>query len=108
MMAVSPLGVAVVEAAGLSCAEVLKALADETRLGVVEQLMSGPKRVGEMNRRLRVEPTLLSHHLRVLREAGIVEGRRDGKGVLYQLSPQVESKRREKTLDLGCCRLDFR
>lgn len=91
----------------LSCAEVLKALADETRLGVVEQLMSGPKHVGEMNELLKVEPTLLSHHLRVLRQAGIIEGRRDGKAMLYQLSSQVESKRREKTLELGCCRLDF-
>jgi DNA-binding transcriptional ArsR family regulator len=93
--------------ADASCAEILKVLADETRLGVVQQLMAGPMHVGEMNQTLAVEPTLLSHHLRILREAGIVEAERDGKAVLYRLAPQVESKRRGRVLELGCCKLDF-
>ncbi len=91
----------------VSCAEILKVLADDTRLAVVRQLMSGPRHVGEINEELQVESTLLSHHLRVLREAGIVTGERDGKAVLYRLSPNVESKRRGATLELGCCRLVF-
>lgn len=91
----------------ITCAEILKALADETRLAVVRQLMSGPKHVGQMNQQLGVEQTLLSHHLRVLRKADIVESQRDGKAVLYRLSPEVDSKRRGKVLELGCCRLDF-
>jgi ArsR family transcriptional regulator, nickel/cobalt-responsive transcriptional repressor len=90
-----------------SCAEILKVLADDTRLGVVRQLMAGPKHVGEMNAELNVESTLLSHHLKVLRDAGIVEGERDGKAVLYRLAPDVESKRRGAALELGCCRLVF-
>lgn len=93
--------------AEFSCAEVLKVLADDTRLGVVRLLMNGPKHVGEMNAELNVESTLFSHHLRVLRDAGIVEGERDGKAVLYRLSPDVESKRRGAALELGCCRLVF-
>lgn len=91
----------------VSCAEILKVLADDTRLAVVRQLMGGPRHVGEINEELQVESTLLSHHLRVLREAGIVTGERDGKAVLYQLTPNVESKRRGATLELGCCRLVF-
>lgn len=91
----------------VSCAEILKVLADETRLAVVQQLMGGPLRVGEINEELQVESTLLSHHLRVLREAGIVTGEREGKAVVYQLAPNVESKRRGATLELGCCRLVF-
>lgn len=91
----------------VSCADILKVLGDDTRLAVVRQLMSGPKHVGEMNDRLQVEQTLLSHHLRLLRKAQIVESQRDGKAVLYRLSPQVESKRRGNVLELGCCRLDF-
>jgi len=91
----------------ISCAEVLKVLADDTRLGVVRLLMSGPKRVGEMNADLSVESTLFSHHLRVLREAGIVEAEREGKTVRYRLAPNVESKRRGAALELGCCRLVF-
>jgi DNA-binding transcriptional ArsR family regulator len=90
-----------------SCADLLKVLADETRLAVVQQLMQGPKHVSEINAELQVEQTLLSHHLKVLREAGIVEARRDGKAVLYRLAPHVEAKRRGPVIDLGCCRLVF-
>lgn len=91
----------------ISCAEILKVLADETRLSVVRQLMNGPRHVGEMNSELNVESTLLSHHLKVLRDSRIVEAERDGKAVLYRLAPNVESKRRGAALELGCCRLVF-
>jgi DNA-binding transcriptional ArsR family regulator len=94
-------------ATDVSCADILKVLADDTRLAVVRQLLNGPRRVGEINEELQVESTLLSHHLRVLREAGIVTGEREGKAVLYRLAPNVESKRRGATLELGCCRLVF-
>lgn len=91
----------------LSCALLLKTLADETRLGVVRQLMGGAKYVGQINEKLRIEKSLLSHHLKLLRDAGIVEARRDGKAVLYRLAPAVESKRRGEALDLGCCQIVF-
>ncbi|MFT5300483.1 MAG: DNA-binding transcriptional ArsR family regulator [Mariniblastus sp.] len=89
------------------CASVLKVLADETRLAVVELLMDGPLHVGEMNASLNVEQTLLSHHLRVLREAGLVESERKGKQVLYSLANQVQSKRRGRAINLGCCKISF-
>lgn len=91
----------------VTCAGLLKVLADETRLAVVQQLMQGPRHVGAINEHLRVEPTLLSHHLKVLREAGIVETEREGKSILYRLSPEVESVRRGKAIDLGCCLISF-
>ncbi len=87
------------------CAQRLKVLSDPTRLAVVRRLMDGPQSVGELNEPLGVEPTLLSHHLRVLREAGLVESRRVGKSVLYQLGP--ENARRRRALDLGCCELSL-
>lgn len=94
-------------AASVSCAALLKALADDTRLAVVRQLLRGAKHVGELNEHLQVEQSLLSHHLKVLREMGIVEARRDGKAVLYRLAPHVESAARGKAIDLGCCRISF-
>lgn len=94
-------------AAEVSCADILKVLADETRLGVVRQLLQGPLHVSAINARMQVEKTLLSHHLKVLRDAGIVEGEREGKAVLYRLAPAVASKRRGKGLDLGCCQIVF-
>jgi ArsR family transcriptional regulator len=90
-----------------SCASLLKVLADETRLAVIEQLLAGPRHVGEINERLGVEPSLLSHHLRVLRTAGLVTARRDGKQVLYALSKKVQGSRRGRAVDLGCCFISF-
>ena len=90
-----------------SCADALKLLADETRLKVVEQLMDGPLNVGEINAALQIEPTLLSHHLRVLRDGGMLTSERVGKTVVYSLSPVVQGARRGRAIDLGCCKISF-
>ncbi len=89
------------------CAAKLKALADSTRLGVVESLLAGPRRAGELARQLGVEQSLLSHHLRVLREMGLLESKRDGKSVIYALAPGVEGAAVARTVNLGCCQLSF-
>lgn len=90
-----------------TCSQALKLLADDTRLAVVEQLLAGPRHVHEINAELRIDPTLLSHHLRVLREAGLVSAEREGKSILYRLAPSVRLAQRRRVLDLGCCRLSF-
>ncbi len=89
------------------CVRRLKVLADSTRLAVVESLLDGPKRVGELNTALGLDQSLLSHHLKVLREEGLVESTRDGKAVLYRLAPGVEGSRSRKAINLGCCKLSF-
>ncbi|MES1945323.1 ArsR family transcriptional regulator [Salinisphaera sp. PC39] len=90
------------------CVARLKLLADGIRLGVVRELMRGPRHVGELATLLRAERSLLSHHLRILRDARIVIAERDGKSVLYRLADGVLAGRRARgALDLGCCRLSF-
>lgn len=89
------------------CAAKLKALSDATRLAVMESLMGGPKRAGELGSELGVEQSLLSHHLRVLREMGLLEAKREGKAVVYALAPGVEGAAAGRSLDLGCCQLSF-
>ena len=89
------------------CATKLKALADPTRLAVVEALMDGPRHVGRLAELLDVEQSLLSHHLRVLREIGLLQADRDGKAVIYSLAPGVDGTAAEKTIQLGCCQLSF-
>lgn len=91
----------------LSCANLLKVLADETRLAIVEQLLNGPKHVSTMNETLRVEQSLLSHHLKVLRKAGFVLAERDGKSIRYRLAPHVALASKSKAINLGCCFLSF-
>ena len=90
-----------------SCAAKLKVLADPTRLAVLEALMEGPKHVGALQQLLKVEQTLLSHHLQTLRESGLVEAERDGKAVLYRLAPGVAARTSGAAIDLGCCLLSF-
>ena len=90
-----------------ACVKKLKVLADNARLSVLDLLMSGPKRVWEINEVLGIEQSLLSHHLKALRQAGLVETRRDGKAILYRVSRQLGATRSRKALDLGCCVLSF-
>lgn len=90
-----------------ACANKLKVLADQTRLAVVRQLFDGPCHVGQINRRLKLDQSLLSHHLKVLREAGIVVAQREGKGVVYRLAPTVEISELKNAINLGCCQLSF-
>ncbi|RMF37548.1 MAG: ArsR family transcriptional regulator [Planctomycetota bacterium] len=90
-----------------SCAGLLKVLSDETRLAVVRLLLEEPRRVGQLSQDLHVEQSLLSHHLKVLREAGLVETQRDGKSVLYSLSPSMRRRARGEAIDLGCCLISF-
>lgn len=90
------------------CAAKLKVLADETRLAVVRQLMAGPQQVGELNAALKMEQSLLSHHLRVLRDAGLVHSKREGKAVLYRLAEGVAvGELPGDSINLGCCCLSF-
>lgn len=88
------------------CARRLKVLADPTRLAVLEILMEEPKQVGELNALLGLEQSLLSHHLKVLRQEGFVKATRDGKAVLYYLAPGIESSS-GRAINLGCCLLSF-
>lgn len=62
-----------------------RALADPTRLRVVAFLRAGEACVCEVQRALDVPPNLLSHHLKVLREAGIVIATRRGRWIDYRL-----------------------
>jgi ArsR family transcriptional regulator, nickel/cobalt-responsive transcriptional repressor len=89
------------------CARWLRVLADETRLAVVQALLDGPRHVGEINTQLNVEQSLLSHHLQVLRRAGLVVSERDGKAVRYRLAPAVQRTPPADSIQLGCCRISF-
>ena len=90
-----------------SCASKLKVLSDSTRLSVLETLMSGPKNVGELMEALGVEQSLLSHHLGVLRDNGLVEAMREGKTMIYQLPEEVSDSTAGKAINLGCCKISF-
>ena len=92
------------------CASVLKALADETRLRILESLLAEEKCVSDLVRELGCPQPHVSHHLRILRDSGVVEGLREGKQVCYRITPIVQqalADRRGKALNFGCCELRF-
>lgn len=64
-----------------------KALGDPTRLQVLHVLREGRRCVCEIQTRVAVAPNVLSHHLKVLREAGLVQAERRGRWIDYRLDP---------------------
>jgi ArsR family transcriptional regulator len=71
---------------------VLKALADPNRLRIFDLLMGGDSCNCELKEKLGLPPNLLSHHLRVLRQAGLVRSRRDAmdaRWIYYAVNKQA-------------------
>jgi ArsR family transcriptional regulator len=62
-----------------------RALGDETRLRIMEMLVTGECSVSELTSGVDVGQSLMSHHLRILREAGLVSDRRKGRWVYYAI-----------------------
>ncbi len=92
------------------CATVLKALGDETRLRILESLLVSEKCVTDLVQELKCTQPHASHHLRILRDAVMVEGHRHGKQVCYKVSPTIQralANRQGRALDFGCCELRF-
>jgi DNA-binding transcriptional ArsR family regulator len=66
----------------------LRALADPSRRTMLETLTTGPATAGELAALLPIARPGVSRHLRVLREAGLVEVRRQAQRRVYSLRPQ--------------------
>ena len=87
------------------------ALSDPTRLGIVMRLTGGERCVCELTDALDAAQSRLSFHLRVLKDAGLIIDRRDGRWVHYSLNraaieeagqflASIKPKRR---LKVECC-----
>jgi len=65
---------------------VLKALANPIRLDILEYLKSGEKCVCNIFAHLNLSQNLISHHLGILRENGLIHAKKDGKWVYCSLN----------------------
>ena len=78
--------------------KVFKAFCDENRLKILEQLRTGEKCACKLLDELPITQPTLSHHMKLLCDADIVQGRKDGKWVHYSIN-QEGAKRAQKILE---------
>jgi DNA-binding transcriptional ArsR family regulator len=67
----------------------MRALSDESRRVLVDALANGPATVNELAALLPIARPGVSRHLRVLREAGVVEFRQEAQQHVYSLRPEA-------------------
>ena len=67
-------------------AELFKVFGDSTRIKILYDLFSGEKNVTEICRNLEMNQSAVSHQLKILRTAQLVQGRREGKSIVYALA----------------------
>ena len=72
--------------------ELFHALSDPTRLAALEMLRGGEKCVCELQDQLDTAQSRLSFHLKVLKDAGLVEDRKEGRWSYYSIAPDALEK----------------
>lgn len=73
----------------MSFQETFKALSDPTRRKILDILKDGAKTAGDIGGRFDMTGATMSHHLSVLREAGLVDQDKRGKYIYYELNMSV-------------------
>ncbi len=94
-------------------AQLCNALADEARVEIVARLLDGEKCVCDLTDALETGQSRLSYHLKVLKDAGLVTDRREGRWSYYTLARDafLETEellsalrpRASRTLKVKCC-----
>lgn len=69
-------------------ARVFKAFCDVNRLQILELLRGGERCACDLLEDLHIGQSTLSHHMKILCDAGIVDGRKEGKWVYYSILPE--------------------
>lgn len=85
----------------------LKCIGDETRLKILKTLIKRERCVCEIMSSLNIEQTLVSHHLKVLRNCGILKSRREGKRIFYEISDKKIAELLE-TMETVCKKIKLR
>ena len=86
---------------GQRTARLFHALADETRLRIVEQLADGEQCVCDLTDALEAGQSRLSFHLKTLKDAGLVTDRRQGRWIYYTLRPDAVDELRDVVGAIG-------
>jgi DNA-binding transcriptional ArsR family regulator len=94
---------------GIDCIAALKALGELSRLRIMHLLLKEELGVNAISERLGISQYNTSKHLRILREAGLVDRAKEGKQRLYTVVPGMKAqvKDNHNVLELGCCSFRF-
>lgn len=92
------------------CAEVLGALAAPERLRIIRLLADGERNVSQIIEGTDIPALNVAHHLSVLKQAKLVQSRKQGRFVIYSITPEVLEEAvsagvSKEALNLGCCQL---
>lgn len=75
------------QSAAVAQNKVFAALADPSRRAIFESLTRGEEAVNELTARFKISQPAVSQHLAALKEAGLVNARREGRCVYYRVEP---------------------
>ena len=94
---------------GMDCIAALKALGELSRMRIIRLLLKERLGVNEISERLAMSQYNVSKHLRILKEAGLVNVVRRGQQRLYGIVPRLRSRlaANRTVLELGCCAFRF-
>ncbi len=82
--------------------KIFSALSHPLRLSIALGLLSkGRCNVNTMSERLNISQSLVSQHVRILKDAGLIKGQREGTIIWYSISSD-EARRLLSCLNLGC------
>lgn len=94
---------------GVKCMAVLKALGEMNRLRIMRLLLQERLSVSVIAQRLRISEYNVSKHLRILKEAGLLEMEKAGQQRLYGVAPGLKDQlaANANVLELDCCTFRF-
>lgn len=93
---------------GPDCVVALRALGEETRVRIMGLLIGAPLDVNEIARQVGASQYNVSKHLRILREAGLLQVEKRGRRHVYALRDGIRRRvSAQSVLDLGCCSFTF-
>jgi ArsR family transcriptional regulator len=78
----------------------IQALADPTRRAILQMLNGADLSAGEIAARFHISAPSVSHHLSVLKNAGLVLAQRNGQNIIYRLNTTVVQEVLQQLLDL--------
>jgi DNA-binding transcriptional ArsR family regulator len=94
---------------GINCIEALKALSEVSRLRIIRLLLKEQLGVNQISQRLEISEYNVSKHLRILKDAGLLEMEKQGQQRLYSVVPRLKAQLADNAnvLELDCCTFRF-